>query len=229
MPLRKLWPLAKRVLPEGQRKVLKKIAMKALRITRRDVDYFYDGEFSTSPLRNKVWTGDFCKVIIETFNPAAVIDFGCGTGDILLPFEERGLSILGIDASCANKKRSKIKEGNFLLFDLRNKYKSRRKYDLCFCFEVGEHIEERYSDTLIENLTRPGSTILFTASTSHEGIDHVNVKPHEWWIKKFQECNFEFNKQLTEAIQKEMRNIPGIQSWYVENLLVFKNTSCMYN
>ena len=34
-----------------------------------------------------------------------------------------------------------------------------------------------------------------------------------------------FDEQLTENIKKKMKNISGIQSWYVDNLLIFKKNN----
>lgn len=214
------------ILPVSLKEIIKKIHIICLRITKRDVGYFYNEDFATCPLRNKNWVEYFCNLIIKIFNPGSIIDFGCGTGDILSPFEKKGIAVLGIDGSKSNKKHSKINQSNFLVFDLRDIYKPKKSYDICFCFEVAEHIAEKYSDGLILSLTQASSIILFTASPSLGGVDHINVHPLEWWINKFQKYDFEFNHSLTSTLKEEMGKIPDIQSWYIDNLLVFKK--CTY-
>lgn len=94
---------------------------------------------------------------------------------------------------------------------------------MCLCLEVAEHIEEKYSDILINSLTQSSSAIVFTAALpGQKGIDHVNLKPYEWWIKKFERVNFKFDKSLTEYLKQEMMKISGIQDWYIKNLLIFR-------
>ncbi|MDD3987705.1 MAG: methyltransferase domain-containing protein [Candidatus Omnitrophica bacterium] len=205
------------------RKILKNIFIKILRITGRDLDYFYNDDFATTGYRNKAWGGEFCNIIMKLFNPRSVIDFGCGSGDLLAAFEKRGIEILGIDGSKANFRHRKINRNNFLLFDIRKAYKSKKKYDLCFCLEVAEHIEEEYSDVLIKSLASSSPLIVFTAEpAAATGVRHINLKPYQWWISKFERESFVFDRALTERLRQEMLKVEGIQDWYVRNLLVFK-------
>ena len=205
------------------RKYLLPLLSRPLRILRKDLDFLYNKEFATNPLYSKIWAGDFCNLILEMFNPKSVIDFGCGTGDILAPFEKKGITVLGMDGSKTNMKYSKIKRSNFILFDLRKKYESKRKCDLCLCLEAAEHIGENYSDRLVETLTQSSPTVIFTAAPpGQEGRDHVNLKPCAWWIEKFQKYNFKYDGKITDSLKKKMENISDVQRYYIDNLMVFK-------
>ncbi len=147
--------------------------------------------------------------------------YGCGTGDLLAPFEKRGLAVLGIDGSKVSQKYSAIR--NLVVFDLRKKYEPESKYDLCICLEVAEHIEQRYSNVLVGNLisSSPDNIIFSAAPPGQGGRDHANLKPYEWWIQKFNKHGFEFREQLTERFKREMKKFPSIQRYYVDNLLIF--------
>ncbi len=206
------------------RRILKDIYIKVLKFAGRDLDYFYNDDFATTAYRNKSWCEEFGNIIIKLFNPKSVIDFGCGSGDLLAAFEKRGIEVLGIDGSRANFRHLKININNFLLFDIRKAYKSRKKYDLCFCLEVAEHIEEEYSDILIKSLASSSSSIVFSVEPAAEsGVRHINLKPYEWWISKFNREKFILDKPLTEYLKQEMAKVGGIQDWYIRNLLVFKS------
>ena len=220
-----LWKalLFKRRLPGRYQNFIKNLPFKILKITKQDINYFYDEKFATDWRRNKKFSGDLCDFILKEFNPKSVIDFGCGTGDILAPFEKRGIEILGIDGSKANKKYSRIHKDNFLLFDLRKKCTCQKKYDLCICLEVAEHIEEAYSDVLIKNLVSSSSTIVFTAAPPGQGgVDHYNEKPFAWWIQKFKEHGFKFDEQCTVRLKQQWARIPDIYPFYVDNLMIFR-------
>lgn len=206
------------------RRILKDTCIKVLKFTGRDLDYFYNDDFATTAYRNKPWGEEFCNIIIKLFNPKSVIDFGCGSADLLAAFEKRGIEVLGIDGSRANFRHLKINKNNFLLFDIRKAYKSKKKYDLCFCLEVAEHIEEEYSDILIKSLASSSSSIIFSAEPAAEsGVRHINLKPYEWWVSKFDKEKFILDRPLTEYLKQEMMKIGGIQDWYIRNLLVFKS------
>ncbi len=206
------------------RRILKDIYIRILKFTGRDLDYFYNDDFAATAYRNKPWCEEFGNIIIKLFNPQSVIDFGCGSGDLLAVFEKKGIEVLGIDGSRANFRHLKINMNNFLLFDIRKAYKSKKKYDLCFCLEVAEHIEEGYSDILIKSLTSSSSAIVFSAEPAAEsGVRHINLKPYEWWISKFDREKFILDRFLTEHLKQEMIKVGGIQEWYIRNLLVFKS------
>lgn len=197
--------------------------LKALRAARRDIDFFYDDNFAAGPWQDKAWAEDFCGLILHIFNPGSVVDFGCGSGDILAPFERREISVLGIDGSRANARRSKIKESNFALFDLRDDYITAKKYDICLCLEVAEHMEEKHSAVLIGSLTRSSDIVIFSAAAPGQiGVDHCNLKSQKWWIAKFRGHGFEFDKPLTGNIKGKLENIPGVTGWYIDNLIIFK-------
>jgi len=214
-------------LPAPFRKQLQQLKthlkVKLLRIARQDIDYFYDEGFATSPFRNKSWTPYFCDLILSRFSPQSIIDFGCGTGDILKPFEAKGLDVLGIDGSQANQTHCQLATGNFWLRDLRDKIHLDRQYDLCICVEVAEHIEEKYSDTLIQNLATASALIIFTAAPpgQDEGIDHCNLKPPQWWIDKFEKIGFGFDRASTSWLKAELSQNAAVQPWYIENLHIF--------
>ena len=214
----------KKKISSRYKKQILRFYEKFLTFIRKDIDYFYDDRFSAGILLGKPWAESFCDIVLKIFNPRSIIDFGCGTGDILAHFQARGISVFGIDGSKACLKCLTISKNNFMLFDLRNRYKSNKKYDICICFEVGEHIEEKYSERLVENLTQSSSTILFTAAPpGQNGEHHINLKPREWWVEKFLEYSFSFDKQLTNRLIKDMEKIPNIQPCYVNNLMVFKS------
>jgi len=143
--------IIKRLFPASVKIFIRKIHIFILELLGRDLDYLYNEGFH-DPYLDVTWPEEFYDIISGEFNPSSIIDFGCSFGNILSPFEKKGIEIFGLEGSKVAKKYLKIKQENFLLFDLRKPYKDNRKYDLCFCFEVAEHIKEKHSDTLIGSL-----------------------------------------------------------------------------
>ncbi len=221
-----LWRILIRcTLPPKCKLIVHRVLSKVLLATRKDLDFFYDAFYALGALKDYKlgWAEKFSTLILKTFNPTSVIDFGCSIGVILSSFEKKGIEILGIDGSKMSKKYSLINKDNFVLFDLRDKYDCGRKYDLCLCLELGEHIEEKYSDILVGNLVRSSSTIIFSAAPpSQTGDCHFNLKPYEWWIEKFKKFNFALNEELTNNFKKKIQDIPHIPSYYRSNILIFE-------
>ena len=51
---------------------------------------------------------------------------------------------------------------------------------------MAEHIEEKSSDTFIDNLATAADIILFSAAVRGQGGDfHVNEQPLSYWKEKF--------------------------------------------
>ncbi|EKD25752.1 MAG: hypothetical protein ACD_79C01527G0010 [uncultured bacterium] len=210
-------------IPAKMRSVLKKSVIYFLKFFKMEINLIYNDTFATQNFRNKTWTEDFCDFVLKTFKPESVIDFGCGTGDILAPFEKRNLNVLGIDGSFSNKKYSHIRKENFQIFDIREKYPNKNKYDLCICMEVAEHIDEKYSETLIHNITNSAPILIFTAAgPGQEGNDHCNLQPKSWWMEKLRKYDFEYDDNLTNDFILHMSNMNDVQSWYIENLMIYR-------
>jgi 2-polyprenyl-3-methyl-5-hydroxy-6-metoxy-1,4-benzoquinol methylase len=163
------------------------------------------------------------NILIKYFHPKNIIDIGCGAGIYLKEFFERGVKIEGVDGSPAAKKESPVKE-KVRIYDLCRPLPLKKKFDLCLCLEVAEHLPAQCAPTLIDTLVKASSLIVFTAATPGQGprsIGHINEQPREYWIKKFKDKNFVLDKKLTAEIKKEMKN-KKVVWWIVKNLMVFK-------
>ncbi|MBT4277628.1 class I SAM-dependent methyltransferase [Candidatus Falkowbacteria bacterium] len=182
----------------------------------------YDNQFFKNTIK---FEADSAKaatdILIKYFKPKNVIDVGCGAGIYLREFMNQGVEVLGYDGSPAALKESLIGD-KLKLHDLSKPLKLNRKFDLCLCFEVAEHIENKYSEILVKTLINLSDDIVFTAATPGQGpesIGHINEQPHKFWINLFKEKGFSFNKKLTETIKKEME-AKKVVWWITKNLMI---------
>ncbi len=180
-------------------------------------DFFEDIEMQTAPSAEAV-----VSILMSEFKPESVVDVGCGIGVYLSIFKKNGASVFGIDGSKSAKDNLKISESEFMLFDLRNQHDSNSKYDICMCFEVAEHIPEKYSENLVEILTSYSDQIVFTAAPPGQGgKDHINEKPPRFWIDLFEHGNYKYDSDTTKKLKSMMSEKKVV--WYLpENLLVFR-------
>lgn len=164
------------------------------------------------------------EILIRHFSPESVIDIGCGQGMYLREFQKKGIEILGYDNSGAALTDSMIGD-KINLYDLRRSLALERKFSLCLCLEVAEHLPLESSDVLVETLVGLSDIVIFTAATPGQGsleIGHINEQPHQFWIEKFQDKGFILDKRLTEKIREEMHEKKVIW-WIPKNLMIFKN------
>lgn len=201
-----------------------------LRYSGDEVSYVYDEEFATKPWRDKGYTGDFKDIVMGFYDPDKVIDVGCGTGDFLLPFLSEGIEVLGIDGSEHCFKNRKIPENRFLVKDIRFEEIELGIFDVCLCMEVAEHIEEKFSNRLVNIITDLSRAVIFTAATPGQGgVDHVNEKPHKWWIEKFEKRGYMYMKNKTNRFSEMLASIEHSEEHdrrsiknYEKNIMLFE-------
>jgi hypothetical protein len=105
---------------------------------------------------------------------------------------------------------------------LKRKINLNRRFDLAMCLEVAEHLEEKYTDLIIENITRHSDLLIFSAATPGQGgWGHVNEQPFEYWEEKLNAVSFYFNRKATAQFRTYLRG-KGAKSWYRKNIAVFE-------
>jgi len=162
------------------------------------------------------------QLIHRSYQPKSVIDFGCGAGLWLEEFIKLGVNdVKGIDGSCAviggeNKKISDM----ITIHDLRQKYITEKKYDICLCLDVIEHIEPEYENNLIWSCVNASDTIIFSSPPPGQGGDgHVNERPVSHWVEKFYDYGYVLFDEIRPPLEG-MTHLP--ETTYQLNLYVIK-------
>lgn len=188
--------------------------------------HIYDQKFFQNTIKLEAESAaQFVNIILKYYTPTSVVDIGCGAGLYLKEFQRLGISdILGIDGAPAATSEFLLEKDKLIIFDLAQKYKFEKKYDLSLCLEVAEHLPESDADTLVETIISASDNIIFTAAVPGQGprsIGHINEQPHSYWIEKFKQRNFNYLKSQTEEMRREMA-AKGVVWWLVNNLMIFK-------
>jgi len=192
------------------------------------------------------------QAIINVLQPGNVIDFGCGNGDLINEFLTQGVDSYGIEGTPnslpAIKEMGIAIDGDDLLSpenrviirDLRepigNFYDPNKPpptsvatgkgFDLALCFEVAEHIEEKYVDAFINNLSYASDRVLITAAPpGQRGHHHVNCQTQGWWMGKFIKHGYRYGVDEVMRVRMQWKqtgkaNKTGIKLYY-KNLLYF--------
>lgn len=161
--------------------------------------------------------------LITKFKPVSVVDVGCGIGTFLHVFKQYGVkNILGIDGKWVNKDQLYIDSNEFMEADLEKLVKVDKTFDLVLCLEVAEHLSIGSADTLVDNLTRLGKTIVFSAATSKQGgQNHLNEQPFSYWKEKFAIHGY----RVIDLFRPAFWNEKTVQWWYKQNMFLIVHHS----
>lgn len=164
--------------------------------------------------------------LVKTFNPASVIDIGCGIGTFLHCFKESGINkVLGVDGSWVNREQLFIDNSEFLEADLEKPLDLNRKFDLVLCLEVVEHLKESSADTIIKNLVSLGNTIIFSAAVPNQGgQNHLNEQNFSYWQEKFAKHGYSFY----DIFREQFWNNTKIDWWYRQNMFLVAHDSVKF-
>lgn len=158
-------------------------------------------------------------LVLQKLSPACVLDVGCGAGAWLSQYRECGVTdYLGVDGTDISGNSLLIPIEHFQKQDVAQPFDLERRFDLVQCLEVGEHIPAASSGTLIDNLTRHGTRILFSAATPGQGGEnHINEQKHEFWRLLFARNGY----KPFDLFRPTIKGVAKVESWYRRNILLY--------
>ena len=162
--------------------------------------------------------------IAQGFLPRSVIDFGCGTGALLEALREHGCEVHGLEYADAALEYCRRRHLDVVKCDLeRDVYQGHRTFDLGVSLEVAEHLREASAGRYLDLLSALSPVVVFTAARPGQGgAGHLNEQPATYWIDGFQERGFEHLADLSARWQEAWKASGKVESWYYENLMVFR-------
>lgn len=154
------------------------------------------------------------RALSDIINPMKmIVDLGAGIG------EWAHGDYTGIDFNSPNT--------SIHQHDLRQPYRSQRRYDLALCLEVAEHLPLESAGVLVESLCQLAPFVLFSAAIPFQGgEDHQNERWPSWWAKLFE--RFGYYPHPVD-IRESVWNNNNVEVWYRQNMVLYwKGTAGTY-
>jgi SAM-dependent methyltransferase len=155
----------------------------------------------------------------EAFPIRSVLDVGCGAAAWLRAHQEAGVDdILGLDGDYLDPALLLIDPARFRPTDITQPLDLGRRFDLVQCLEVAEHVPAPAGPALVDNLTRHGDHILFSAAVPGQGgKGHINERPLGYWRDLFAGRGF----RAFDYLRPRIAHQDEIEWWYRYNTLLY--------
>lgn len=127
----------------------------------------------------------------------SMLDLGCGPAGMVFAAAQLGIDADGIDGDPALSYGEQIYRHDFT----RGPLSAGKMYDLVWCIEFLEHLEERFLPNLTGTID--SAPVIFTtlAPPGQPGHHHVNCQPVEYWVKFFDSIGYSLNRSLTSSVR----------------------------
>lgn len=159
--------------------------------------------------------------VMDIVNARSVVDVGCGTGEWLSVFAQRGVEkIVGFDGAYIDRGRLAIDPSCFVARDLNEPLAGLElgRFDLAMSLEVGEHLLPARAESLVDDLCSLSDTVLYGAAiVSQAGEDHINEQWQSYWAAKFLKRDYVAYDVLRPTIWEDSR----VAIWYRQNSIFY--------
>jgi SAM-dependent methyltransferase len=158
-------------------------------------------------------------VLREYYQPASVVDVGCGQGAWVAALRAAGVArVVGIDGDYVNTQELLFPVEDFLAMDLADPKPVSERFDLAYSMEVAEHLPTKASRDFVKFLTSLAPVVLFSAAVPGQaGVGHINAQWPGFWEGLFRECGY----SAIDAIRPRIWHDETVYLHYRQNALVF--------
>ena len=179
----------------------------------------YNKKFFNSLLMARKSAEAIITELSHYIKPKTVVDVGGGVGVFLSEYKRKGArEVLNIDGDWVPENLLQIDKNSFLRHDLTKPLSIKKRYDLAICLEVGEHLDKRYSYTLVKTITSLSDVVLFSAAIPGQGgTHHVNEQWPQYWAVKFEKFGF----VPIDILRYKLWDNDKIEVFYRQNIFVY--------
>ncbi len=134
--------------------------------------------------------------LIARYGVTTMLDVGCGPGGMIDAAAAMGVDAIGIDGD------STLTRPDVLIHDYTKGPINTGSWDLIWCVEFVEHVEEQYRENYLA--TFAGGKVLFltAAPPGFPGHHHVNCQPQNYWITLLEGHGWRLDTEATKWVRQ---------------------------
>jgi hypothetical protein len=158
-------------------------------------------------------------IVFDIVHPKSVVDVGCGVGTWLAEAKSLGVTdLMGYEGAWIKDQQLADASLTVTATDLDNPISIDREYDLAVCLEVGEHLREQRSSSLVNDLCSLSGYVLFSAGTPGQfGEQHINLQWQSFWASKFSSNGY----LPYDVVRPLVWGDDDVECWYQQNTLLY--------
>lgn len=143
------------------------------------------------------WFPSLWEWFVKEFNIKSVLDIGCGEGHSTKFFFDLGCDVSGVEGSDQAINDSPIANKIVKHDFCDGVYIPSKKYDLVWCCEFVEHVEEKYLLNFLETFKYCKYLMITHATPGQGGYHHVNEQSVVYWLEHLKKIGFELLPEVT--------------------------------
>lgn len=154
-----------------------------------------------------------------------MLDLGCGEAQATRYFLDKGVDAYGVDASRVAQEMSRLPSCRFILHDitqgplpLPHWY---NLYDLVWCCEFVEHVEERYLPNILHTFKQARVVAMTHGVPGQFGHHHVNNQPPQYWVTELNRIGFQYD--INHTVQSRQVTTPA-SYWGMSGMIFMRRT-----
>jgi SAM-dependent methyltransferase len=153
------------------------------------------------------------------WQPASVLDIGCGRGAWLAAWRELGVQdVLGIDGPWNRQELLLDPAIPFRAANLEAPVQPGRRFELAMSIEVVEHLSPAAGEGVVQSLTSCADVVLFSAAfTGQGGVHHIHERYHSHWGTLFAARGYGVHDVLRPRFWADER----VQPWHRANAFLY--------
>ena len=134
----------------------------------------------------------------QTYGCMSMLDVGCGPGGQVELAKSKGWDAHGVDGDHTVNRSFSCQIVDFKYAT----YTPDRTYDLGWCVEFLEHVEEKYIPNYMPALASCKYVVVTHALPGEPGHHHVNCQLEGYWIEVFSNYDFAIDPKLTDTVRQ---------------------------
>ncbi|HVW76158.1 MAG TPA: class I SAM-dependent methyltransferase [Alloacidobacterium sp.] len=183
------------------------------------VNYAYDATFYQYLQKGALRSAQIVvPLVMDWLKIKSILDVGCGAGAWLSVYQRQGIAAsYGVDGDYVRPESLLIPQASFIPRDVSQPFDLGERFDLVQCLEVGEHIPNASSKTLVANLVKHSDRVLFSAAVPGQGGEnHINEQTYEFW-----RAHFAAHGYVPYDFLRPLLRGTDVESWYRYNSVLY--------